>query len=241
VTERETVAYLTGLVHTGERFLHVRFGDGDVFFATGTGPKVTADGETWSRDLQLQLRDAWQTLARYDGTLLVGDVESYAQSDGCEPEWLDLVAEAEDIRGDQLHFVHMEALRVSFGVALPFYQAVAETARRKVYVAPGRLAGAARMLRAEHVEVPLHVAWEGAYETAQEICRRVDDGADMVLFSAGRGGKIMQGLLSVWRPHVTQVDVGSGLDVLFTDLRRGTDRSVAAEIYRRAYQDAGLL
>lgn len=236
MTEPDTVSLLTGLLHAQAQFTHVRFGDGDVFFATGTGPKLTADGEQWTPLLADRLRAAWRTLAPVPG-LIVGDVESYDVSDGCEAGWRQMLAEATRIRGESPVLAHIEALRAGRGHALPFYAAVAADPRRKVWVAPERLAGAAAMLHADHVTVPLHVAHEHADDLAGQVAA---GGWEVALFAAGRGGKIMQATLSETCPELTQVDVGSGLDLLFDGVRRGTDSGVNIAAVRDGYRQAGL-
>jgi hypothetical protein len=236
VTEAETIARLVGLLEARTRFVHVRFGDGDVFFATGTGPKLTGDGETWSPLLRARLQAAWRRFA-VAPNLLLGDVGSYDVSDGCEAQWQALLAALILLRGVEPELVHIEALRAGRGHALPFYAAAAQDRREKVFVGPERLAGAARMLGAAHVLVPLAVAHEDAHRVAQIVAAGE---YEVAFFAAGRGGKIMQAILTETAPWLTHVDVGSGLDVLFTDLRRGTDRGVDVEKLRSEYLDAGL-
>jgi hypothetical protein len=240
MTERETIDRLIHLLHDGDPFVHVRFGDGDVFFATGTGPKLTADGEEWSVDLMRALRKAWQMLAFAKQPLLVGDVESYEVSDGCEEQWHVLLAEATTIRGDAPELVHIEALRVGRGYALDFYEAVAADTRRKVLVGPEYLSAAAAMLDAEHIEIPLRVSHEHVDQVVRDIAYE-RFGFGIALFAAGRGGKIMQGRLAIDDPGLVQVDVGSGLDILFGGVRRGTDARVDPDAVRRTYRRAGLL
>jgi hypothetical protein len=236
VTEAETVALLAAFVEERRHFLHVRFGDGDTFFATGTGPKLTGDGETWSPLLGARLMAAWRRLA-VAPNLLLGDIASYDVSDGCEAQWQAMLAELILLRGVEPELVHIEALRAGRGHALPFYKEAAADPREKVFVGPERLGGAARMLGAAHVFVPLGSAHEVATSTAARIAWGE---YEVAFFAAGRGGKIMQGLLAESAPSLAQVDIGSGLDVLFTDLRRGTDAGVDVEALRGEYREAGL-
>lgn len=234
MTESETVQLLVDLLAKGEPFCHVRFGDGDVFFATGTGPKLTADGEEWSRDLQLALLEAWSRCCMTENRLLVGDVNSYVADDGCGYQWEILRAYGGFCRGEPLELVHIEALRCGWGHALPLYLAIANDTRPKFYIAPAGLAPAAEMLGAEHIEVPLREAWK----TADYMIKWFPDDS-IVLLSAGRGGKIIQGHLCHEHLPVTQIDIGSGLDLLFTDLRRSTDFG-SPDYTRASYRQAGL-
>lgn len=236
MTEAETVTRLVGLLEQRTPFVHVRFGDGDVFFMTGTGPKITGDGEQWSPLLAGRLHAAWRRCA-VAPNLLLGDIESYLVSDGCEQQWRSLLAELRQLRGSAPELVHIEALRAGFGYAAPFYAAVAADPRAKVFVGPDRLGGAARMLGATHVVVSLEVAHEYAITTAETVAA---GGYEVAVFAAGRGGKIMQGLLAESAPALTQIDIGSGLDILFTDLRRSTDKGVDIDKLRRSYRNAGL-
>ncbi len=149
MTEAETVSRLVELLTNKALFLHTRFGDGDVFFATKTGPVITGDGEEWCQELHEQLVQAWFDLAQYDaGRLLLGDLNTYAVSDGCEEQWSGLLRDFLAVRGIylDLELVHMEALRVGFGYALPFYEALRDDPRDKLYVAPDRLKPMADLL-----------------------------------------------------------------------------------------------
>jgi hypothetical protein len=237
MTERETIDRLVQLLHAGDPFVHVRFGDGDVFFATGTGPKLTADGEEWSPELMERLRQAWVEIVSVEQPLLLGDVESYEVSDGCERQWRGMLAVARDLRDDLPELVHIEALRVGRGHALDFYMTVAACKCPKVLVGPEYLAAAAAMLDADFYEVPLRVSHEVAEEVVSDVVHRYG----LALFAAGRGGKIMQARLAVDDPDLVQVDVGSGLDILFGGVTRGTDRGVDPDAVRRTYRRAGLV
>lgn len=238
VDEARTVALLTELLYTREPFVHIRFGDGDVFFATGTGPKITGDGEEWSPGLRDKLLDAWLDLC-CPRNLLLGDLRTYVVSDGCEAEWDDLLALLNDVRSQPYTFVHMEALRVGFGYAAPFYEALANDQREKVFVGPERLAAVSYLLGCHHIAVPLQIAHEYADDAASAV---IGTGADIAIFAAGRGGKIMQSKLSCARPNLTQIDIGSGLDLLIDDgVRRGTDRVVNRRKILRQYHKLGLV
>lgn len=239
MNEQDTIIRIIRLLVEREPFVHVRYGDGDVFFATHTGPVLTGDGEEWTPLLQQKLLSAWMQLARCESRVLLGDLETYAVSDGCEPQWRHMLAMFRDLRKEKpTELVHMEALRVGFGWALPVYQALRNDPRRKVYVCPERLGPLATRLGARHFEVPLHTAHEKAESYAKLL---LEAKPEVVLFSAGRGGKIMQGILSTTAPDVTQIDVGSGLDLLIPDgVRRGTDLGVNRERIVALYREAGL-
>lgn len=240
MTEAETVSLLVELLEAREPFCHLRFGDGDVFFATGTGPKLTADGEEWTRGLQWQLLNAWERCCVTRHRLLVGDVDSYLVDDGCGHEWSVLREYGGYRRGEPLELVHIEALRCGLGFALPFYLALARDPRPKFYIGPASLAPAAEMLGATHILVPLREAWKDIWPThaALHEPRRRYEG--IVLVSAGRGGKILQGQLCHDGYPWTQVDIGSGLDLLFGGVLRSTDLGLDVEAIRRSYREAGL-
>ncbi len=239
MNEQETVSRIVALLAEGDPFTHVRYGDGDVFFATHTGPVLTGDGEEWTPVLQQKLLYAWMQLARAKSLVLLGDLETYAVSDGCEPQWRQMLAMFEQMRkGKPTELVHMEALRVGFGWALPIYRALRNDPRSKVYVCPQRLEPIASCLGAWHFEIPLHTAHADAAGYAALL---LEAEPEVVLFSAGRGGKIMQGYVAAEAPDVTQIDVGSGLDLLIPDgVRRGTDLGIDRERIVRLYREAGL-
>ena len=241
MNELETVNMLVKLLQGRESFVHVRFGDGDIMFMSGTGSVITGDGEEWSHDLQTMLLISWLRLASYQGEfLLLGDVETYAVSDGVEKQWWMLRTIFDHLRAEYdapvQHNAHMEALRVGFGYARPFYEALRDDDRSKALVAPAHFAEIAEVLGCEHVEVPLHVAWQHAADTA-DLVRNFEVAA----FAAGRGGKIMQGLLADIYPELVQIDIGSGLDILLDEgVRRGTDLNLVRAELVKEYREAGL-
>lgn len=241
MNELETVNMLVKLLQGREPFVHVRFGDGDIMFMSGTGSVITGDGEEWSRDLQSGLLVSWLRLASYtQGFLLLGDVETYAVSDGVEKQWWMLRTIFDQLHAEYepppVHWAHMEALRVGFGYARPFYEAFRDDPREKALVAPAHFEEIAQVLGCEHVEVPLHVAWQTASDTADYVRN-----FEVAAFAAGRGGKIMQGILADTEPGLVQIDIGSGLDILLDEgVRRGTDLGLVRSELVREYREAGL-
>jgi hypothetical protein len=237
VTEADTVDLLVGLLETHEPFCHVRFGDGDVMFATGVGSKITGDGEEYSHELQQSMIFAWFALMRAKVRLLVGDIESYDVSDGIEAEWRVLRQAGEWVRGEGLQTVHIEALRCSRRYAPLAYNAIRKDTRHKVYIAPERLAPVADWLGADHLPVPLHVAHAQAPLTMSQLLMVQPE---VLLLSAGRGGKMIQSYVAAAMPGVTQIDVGSGLDLLIPDgVRRGTDAKVNRQKVLAEYRELG--
>lgn len=237
MTEADTVDLLVGLLDKQEPFCHVRFGDGDVMFATGVGSKITGDGEEFSTELQQSMIHAWFALARSATNLFVGDVESYDVSDGIEAEWRVLRQAGEWLRGEPLQTVHIEALRCSRRYAPLAYSAIRKDKRHKVYVAPERLAPVADWLGADILPVPLKTAHADAALTMSQLLMVQPE---VLLFSAGRGGKMIQSYVASAFPGITQIDIGSGLDLLIPDgVRRGTDVGVNREKVLAEYRELG--
>lgn len=237
MTEADTVDLIVGLLEKQEPFVHVRFGDGDVMFATGVGSKITGDGEEWSHELQQKMISAWFMLARAKVNLLVGDVESYDVSDGIEAEWRVLLQAGNWMRGADIETVHIEALRCSRPYAPLAYNAIRKDKRHKVYVAPERLAPVADWLGADILPVPLHVAHEQASLLMSQLLMVQPE---VLLLSAGRGGKLIQSYVAMAMPTVTQIDIGSGLDLLIPDgVRRGTDAKVNRPKVLAEYRELG--
>lgn len=237
MTEADTVDLIVGLLDTHEPFVHVRFGDGDVMFATGVGSKITGDGEEWSHDLQQSMITAWFMLAKAGVNLIVGDIESYEVSDGIEDEWRVLLRAGQWVRGADIQTCHIEALRCSRPYAPLAYSAIRKDTRRKIYVANERLKPVADWLGAEHLPVPLHVAHEQAPLVMSQLLMLQPE---VLLLSAGRGGKMIQSYVAHAMPTVTQIDIGSGLDLLIPDgVRRGTDLRVNRPKVLAEYRELG--
>jgi len=237
VTEADTVDLLVGLLDTHEPFVHVRFGDGDVMFATGVGSKITGDGEEFSHELQQAMIGAWFLLMRAQVNLFVGDVESYDVSDGVEDEWNVLRRAGEWVRGAPLQTVHIEALRCSRPYAPLAYAAIRKDKRRKVYVGPERHAPLADWLGAIHLAIPLRVFYQ---EASLAMSQMLMLQPEVLLLAAGRGGKLLQSYVANAMPMITQIDIGSGLDLLIPDgVRRGTDARVNRQKVLAEYRELG--
>lgn len=237
MTEADTVDLIVGLLEAQEPFVHVRFGDGDVMFATGVGSKITGDGEEWSHELQQNMITAWFMLAKAGVNLIVGDVESYDVSDGIEREWQILRESGEWVRGAEIQTVHIEALRCSRPYAPLAYSAIRKDKRHKVYIAPERLEPVADWLGADILPCPLHVAHEQAPLLMSQLLMVQPE---VLLLSAGRGGKMIQSYVAHAMPMITQIDIGSGLDLLIPDgVRRGTDLKVNRQKVLAEYRELG--
>lgn len=235
--EADTVDLIVGLLERREPFVHVRFGDGDVMFATGTGSKITGDGEEWSPEFQQAMIGSWFALVGAKVNLFVGDVETYDVSDGVEEEWRVLRQAGGWVRGEPIQLVHIEALRCSRRYAPLVYSAIRKDKRRKLYVAPDRLKPVADWLGADHLPVPLKTAHEDAALVMSQLLVKQPE---VLLFSAGRGGKMIQAYVANALPMITQIDIGSGLDLLIPDgVRRGTDLRVNREKVLAEFRELG--
>ena len=92
------------------------------------------------------------------------------------------------------------------------YRVIATDPRPKVLIAPSRLAGAANLLRAKHVQVPLR----GACGVVQELVYSLQHKEwEVALFCSGRSAKLAMAALCQEFPERTYLDLGSALDPLF--------------------------
>lgn len=108
---------------------------------------------------------------------------------------------------------------------LDFYRAIKEDGRCKAFVGPARLIGAVRMLGAhEHIIVPERSAADAIAETSAAL---IKSEAELILFAAGRGGRVA--MYNAWAANSerTYVCCGSGLDPLFVGRTRGVQVPMA--------------
>lgn len=229
----ESAALLTNLLQNRQSFIYARVGDGDLYVMFevppyGNGEEVNTNGETAVPGLAERVRDALSRIARLPGYVFIGDYLSRATGDaGLTDQW----EQARQLLADR-PLVHVEALLLHRPSAdlISFYYAASEDPRRKVYVAPGTHIDAAAMLRAEHVVIPPH----NAYELVDEIVAAIDDLQGQVVYlSAGYATKLITA--EAWRPGRTLVDLGSALDpvVLREPTRTGQISHVAAQTLLR--------
>ncbi len=100
-----------------------------------------------------------------------------------------------------------------------FWGAVRESEHKKVFVGPERLSQAARMLRAEHVIVPLVNAFAEYQSIRKRLMERIKPGVIFV-FSAGPPAKCLIAELLAACPDVSCLDGGSCWDPLFVGQTR---------------------
>lgn len=208
----QSAVFLTGKIRRREPFFFVRYGDGAlecIYRQRG----MTCDHEQYSKPLGDALLDAWITLMMDPREVYVGDWLSASFDSRSEySRHADLYAAL--IGEDQPNFLHFEALLLmrESQALLDFYRAVKADTRRKLFMGPGGNEGAAQMLGADFLEVPLYNLFAHVDRLADELIRR---DFDVLLYGAGMAGNIPA--VRCWEAHRerTYVNLGSAMDPLY--------------------------
>lgn len=226
LTAEESCVIAAGGIERADPFTLVRFGDGDLYCMKaqsekhaarmlrdtlgdrpGRPPLALADGELWTPELRDTLRETWEAVKAFDGSLLLGDPKTSPFGTELYPYWDELLAGLERSYVP----VHHEMFWLSDQPQpelLRFCRAVKYSAERKLLVGRKELEPAAAMLEADFQEVH---PFRSLIDRSTVVGR--GDDYPLVLLCAGRGGKAMtRGLLDKRR---TIVDLGSLFDPLY--------------------------
>ena len=202
----ELLAILTAAVRAGTPISFVKRGDGEEFCMAGERGE-NCDGHPYSAELGAALKEAFAFLEKRPDVFVA--------------PWCD----------QERYQVLLHIVGVDIGATVAFWKAVGESARPKVFVGPARLEGAARMLGADHVVVPLQNAFSRYEAIRGELLARAKPRVIFV-FCAGMPAK-------AWIAEVLQacrgascIDAGSAFDPLFAgNTRTGQLDERARELY----------
>jgi len=208
---------LAEMVRRRVPFFFIRYGDGAIECIRGLGRGSTRDGEEYSPALGKLLLDAWNSVIGSPGAV-VGDWRS--ASFDARSEYSRYTEEYEQLLGDAhpllLHFESLLLMRESEEL-VDFYRAVKEDPRKKLFMGPAGNAGAAAMLGAEFLEVPMTNLLLHTGRLSDELITR---DFDVLLYGAGMAGTIPAARCFQKFPQRTFINLGSAMDPLF----RGTTR-----------------
>lgn len=217
LTADQSAHLLTARINHQLPFLFLRYGDGALECMAGH-PGGTRDGEQYSAELAAALLDAWREVIAAPN-VYIGDWQSASfdeKSEGARyaKQYAELIGDA---RPQWLHFETLLLMRESAQL-MDFYRAVRRDPRRKLFMGPQECAGAAAMLGAEHLVVPMKDLFRHLQEAPLELH---DCEFDVLLYGAGMAGHIP--VVECWKKHPerTYINLGSAMDPLF----RGVTRS----------------
>ena len=188
-TSRMLLDEMSFRLQNGIPFGYVKCGDGELFCMQGVVGE-NCDHHPYSPELAQALRDAFEYLKTDPYVRIV--------------HWHD-----QECYQSLLHYVTQDREMV-----MRFWQSVREADAKKIYVGPERMAGAANMLHAIHVRIPLVNAFQ-SYELIRQDLRYEYVPGAIYVFTAGMSAKVW--IADLWRRYkgVTCIDAGSALDPIF--------------------------
>ncbi len=188
--------YLTDCVRKNLPVSFVKLGDGEQACMAGERG-ANCDGQIYSSELKWKLRAAFAHLEKMAADRRGGRTKVNLVPFADQP-YFNCILHRND--------THFDAVQ-------EFWRAVRESGKQKLFVGPARLAGAAKMLRAEHVEVPLVNAFGEYAAIRKRLMECVKPGMILVL-SAGPTAKCLIAELLTVCPDITAIDSGSAFDNL---------------------------
>jgi SAM-dependent methyltransferase len=209
----ESVAMLTEQLNRKQPFVFFKYGDGalECMYRLGECSR-TCDGERYTAELAQELRWAWGELLRTPFAF-VGDwlsasfgpdspelyVDEYADLvDGASPTWV--------------HFECVLLMRLAQPL-LEFYRALAMDSRKKLLIGRPEMAGAAKMLRAGFLPIPMCSDLRPHLAKLEHRIGRGD--FEILIYGAGMAGNVLAARLHQRYPNRTYISLGSALDPLF--------------------------
>jgi hypothetical protein len=205
-----------------EPFFFIRYGDGALECMAGHSAQ-TRDFEKYSPELSRGLKAAWDAVIGYPG-LILGDwqtasFDAKSEYSRYREQYETLIGHARPIR---IHFESLLLMRQSQAL-LDFYRAVKADSRRKLFMGPEGNAGAAKMLDADFLEVPMRDLLGHVDPVTDELLSR---DFDVLLYGAGMAGNIPA--VRCWQQHPSRtfINLGSAMDVLF----RGRSRTQQLQV-----------
>ncbi len=214
----QTAALFAAKLRAREQFFFIRYGDGAIECIHERGRGRTCDGEKYSGQLGDALLDSWDRVLDNGAGVHVGDWLSASfdgdYSSAYEIEYRELLSDRHPV---MVHFEGLLLMRESAAL-VDFYRAVREDPRPKLFMGPRANAGAAGLLGADFLEVPMVDLFARVGDITHELRRHP---FEILLWGAGMAGTIPAERIFAEHPDRTFINLGSALDPLF----RGKSRS----------------
>ena len=189
-------------------FSFVKRGDGEIACMAGaTG--ANCDGHPYSKELGEKLKESFV----------------YLKDKADIVEWSD----------QKLYNTLLHRKDNDLGKLKEFWMAVKDSPRKKYFVGPVRLAGAASMLDATLISVPL----VNAFESLSVIGVPPPEDNTIYIFSCGMPAKVVIAELMRKNPNITCLDAGSSFDPIFVGQTRTEqmDQETLKKLYFNSYND----
>lgn len=175
-------------IENGINFSFIKKGDGEIFCMNGMAG-TNCDGHNYSDKLSKKLKESFDYLE---------SLGAYVIDYGNQNDVNCL-----------LHRSTNDLQKVK-----DFFVSIRNSERKKVYVAPRRLAIASYLLNAEHIEVPL----VNAFDKYDEI-KIIPEDDTIYMFSCGMPAKCLIADLLKQNQNITCIDVGSSFDGFIQNTR----------------------
>ena len=208
ITADESCTVLTGMLRKRKPFFFTKFGDGALELLYYRDKKLhTCDGEEYTAPLADDMLEAINDILESPNTFL-GDWLSMTSGPAYYiEEYRDLIGDANPF---WLHFETVLLMRQSPELRA-FYQALKDDPRRKVFMGPHAMAGAAASLGAHFIPTPMS-GLHAYSEFLLEGLRRHKP--ELLIWCAGMAGHIP--VAKYWKESgATCVNLGSALDILY--------------------------
>ena len=233
--EKVGIDFFTKKILNNENFTFVKYGDGEILCMIG-GSGENCDGHPYSEKLGKLLEISFVKLLRlYDDVYLAEWVdnlvktrESYVNVNGLKPKFADyecFLTLEENLGDKKLH---------------NFYKLINNSKRKKIFVGPKKLKNVVGMLNIDNfIEVPLLDAFSEYDKVFNEIVKLGVDNDNIYILCCSMMSCLICSDLKEINSQITLLDVGSGLDPIFSEKTRPKQPPAEKcfEYYRELFPD----
>lgn len=212
--EKTGIEYFTQKIEDNENFTFVKYGDGELLCMLGAKGE-NCDFHPYSERLSKLLQISFATLLSKSQIFLA--------------DWKDNLIDARD------SFISMYNLKPKFAdydcflsikdnmktdKLLNFYSLIKNTSRKKIFIGPEKLSGVIEMLEMDqHIKVPFVNAFSEYDQIKRQLVQTIEDDAIYIYCCSMMSCVLINDLVNL-NSNITNLDVGSGFDAIFSEKSR---------------------
>ena len=212
--EKTGIEYFTQKIEDNENFTFVKYGDGELLCMLGAKGE-NCDFHPYSERLSKLLQISFATLLSKSQIFLadwkdnlIDARDSYISMYNLKPKFADydcFLSIEDNMKTDKL---------------LNFYSLIKNSSRKKIFIGPEKLSGVIEMLEMDqHIKVPFVNAFSEYDQIKQQLVQTIEDDAIYIYCCSMMSCVLINDLVNL-NSNITNLDVGSGFDAIFSDKSR---------------------
>ena len=212
--EKTGIEYFTQKIEDNDNFTFVKYGDGELLCMLGAKGE-NCDFHPYSERLSKLLQISFATLLSKSQIFLadwkdnlIDARDSYISMYNLKPKFADydcFLSIEDNMKTDKL---------------LNFYSLIKNSSRKKIFIGPEKLSGVIEMLEMDqHIKVPFVNAFSEYDQIKQQLVQTIEDDAIYIYCCSMMSCVLINDLVNL-NSNITNLDVGSGFDAIFSDKSR---------------------